>query len=308
MEHRTLTSLDGHQLTVSAVGLGCNNFGRRCDAAETRAVVETALDAGVTLLDTADSYGLEPGTSETYIGRALGVRRKDAIIATKFGFAGGAAPAHVVASAETSLKRLRTDHIDLYQLHRPDPATPIADTLGALDELVRQGKVRFIGCSNLSGAQLTEALTIARDNGLASFVTAQNQYSLLNRHIEGDLVPVCVDHGVGILPFYPLASGLLTGKYVRGAPPPPGTRLGEDTSRARRARDAADFDLLERLTAFALARGRTLLELAMSWTAARPAVVSVISGARTPDQVRQNVAAASWSLTEDDLAEIDRLM
>lgn len=294
-------------MTVSAVGLGCNNFGRRCDAAETRAVVEAALDAGVTLFDTADSYGIEPGTSEEYLGRALGARRKDAVIATKFGFSGGAAPAHVLASAEASLKRLGTDHIDLYQLHRPDPATPIADTLQALDDLVRQGKVRFVGCSNFSGAQLSEALSMARDHGLASFVTAQNQYSLVNRAIERDLVPVCAERNVGILPFYPLANGLLTGKYRRDEPPPADTRLAEDSARARRARSAADFDLLERLEAFAGDRGRSLLDLAMSWTAARPAVASVISGARTPDQVRQNVAAAAWALSDADMAEIDRL-
>ena len=307
MEYRTLHSAGRGALTVSAIGLGCNNFGRRCDAEETRAVIDAALDAGVTLLDTADSYGIEAGSSERYIGQTLGPRRKDVVIASKFGLSGGAAPAYARACAEASLARLGTDYIDLYQIHKPDPATPIVETLGALNDLVTEGKVRFIGCSNFSGAQLTEAIAIARREGYPSFVTAQNQYSLIHRDIEPDLMPVCEAHGVGILPFYPLASGLLTGKYKRGQVPAADMRLAEDTPRAKRARAAADFDLLEALEAFARERGRSLLELAMSWTVARPAIVSVISGARTPDQVRQNVAAAGWALTDAEIEQVDRL-
>lgn len=307
MENRTFTAPGGAALTVSAVGLGCNNFGRRCDAGETRAVVAAALDAGVTLFDTSDSYGDPRGSSEEYLGRALGARREDVVIASKFGWAGGASPAHIAASVEASLKRLGTDRIDLYQLHKPDPATPMEDTLAALDGLVRQGKVRFIGCSNLSGQQLQDALAISSESNIAPFVTAQNQYSLIKREIEADLTPVCVEHGIGILPFYPLASGLLTGKYRRGETPSENWRLGENTPQAKRTRTDANLDAVERLHGFAEARGRPLLELAMSWLAGRPAVASVISGARTPEQVRENAGAAGWKLSEAELEEIDRL-
>lgn len=307
MEYRTLTAPGGVALTVSAVGLGCNNFGRRCDAEETRAVVAAALDAGVTLFDTSDSYGDPRGKSEEYLGKALGTRRKDVVIASKFGWAGGASPAHIAASVEASLKRLGTDCIDLYQLHKPDPATPMEDTLAALDGLVRQGKVRFIGCSNLSGQQLRDALAISSERNIAPFVTAQNQYNLLRREIEADLTPVCVGHGIGILPFYPLASGLLTGKYRRGETPSADWRLGEDTPQAKRARTEVNLDTVERLRGFAEARGHTLLELAMSWLAGQPAVASVISGARRPEQVGDNAKAAGWKLSEAEIEEIDRL-
>jgi aryl-alcohol dehydrogenase-like predicted oxidoreductase len=296
-------------LTVSIVGLGCNNFGWGLQETESERVIHAAIDAGITLLDTADIYG---GTkSETFLGRALAGRRHSVVIATKFGMKvddrrQGAKPAYVRQAADDSLRRLGTDHIDLYQLHTPDPAVPIADTLGALDELVRAGKVREIGCSNFSAAQLADARAEAVKAGTAQFVCVQNELSVLNREPEREVLPECDRLGLAFLPYFPLASGLLTGKYTRGEPPPAGTRLSQAWASSRFMSDAR-LTIVERLTAFAESRNHTLLELAIAWLASKPAVSSVIAGATSPEQIRQNAAAASWALTADDLAEIDRI-
>ena len=295
-------------IDISVVGLGCNAFGRRLDEATSRPVIRAAFDAGITFFDTAEGYG--DGLSEEFIGRALEGRRDQVILATKFGLRthhvpgkGKGSRANAMVAIDKSLKRLGTDHIDLYQLHMPDPTTPIAETLEAMGDMVKAGKVRLIGCSNFSAAQMREAIDTAREMGLESFVTAQNQWSVLDREIEDDLVPVCADHAIGILPFYPLAKGLLTGKYRRDAAAPAGSRL-EGAGDFRRA----DFDELEALESFSTARGFNLLTLAVSWLASQPTVVSVISGAARADQLAQNAAAAGWKMTADDLAEIDRIV
>jgi len=304
MDTRKIGSLD-----VSVVGLGCNNFGGRLDAAGTAAVVSAALDAGITLFDTADIYG---GTrSEEFLGRALGERRRDVVLATKFGMKvdderRGARPEYVHQAAEDSLRRLGTDYIDLYQLHEPDPSVPIADTLGALDELVQAGKVREIGCSNFSVAQLREARAAVRP-GAARFVSVQNQYSLLHREPEQGVLQECEREGLAFLPFFPLESGLLTGKVRRGQRAPEGSRLSEGRYAGRFLSDER-LDVVEELIAFAESRGHTLLELAFSWLLAHPPVASVIAGATKPEQVRANAAAAAWRLTSADLAEIDERM
>jgi aryl-alcohol dehydrogenase-like predicted oxidoreductase len=303
MKKRQIGSLE-----TSIVGLGCNNFGKRLDAERTAAVVRAALDAGITFFDTADVYG---GTrSEEFLGRALAGRRDQVVIATKFGMQlddqrGGARPEYVRQAAEASLRRLGTDYIDLYQLHVPDPDTPIAETLGALNELVRAGKVREIGCSNFSVDQLREAQGAARA-GAARFVSVQNEYSLLHRDPERDVLPECERLGLGFLPYFPLASGLLTGKYRRGQPPPQGSRLAS----GRGAEQLTDQNLMlvEALNDFATSGGDTLLELAISWLLARPVVASVIAGATSPAQVRANVGAAGWRLTEAELAEVDGIV
>jgi len=299
-------------LAVSVVGLGCNNFGGRLDQERTTAVVNAALAAGINFFDTADVYG---GTrSEELVGRALGTRRQSVIVATKFGIPldeqrkGGARPEYIRRALEDSLKRLGSDYIDLYQLHRPDPEVPIADTLGALDELKRAGKVREIGCSNFSVEQLREAET-ARKPGAARFVSVQNQYSLLARDPERGVLAECAALGLGFLPYFPLASGLLTGKYAPGAAPPPASaRLADAAapmgSRFRNERNSAIADALGR---FATQRGHSLLELAFSWLLTRPVVASVIAGATSAEQIRANAAAASWQLGADELGEIDRL-
>ena len=300
-------------LRVSVVGLGCNNFGGRIDLEASRRVVHKALDLGITLFDTADIYG-ERGGSETCLGQILGDRRKDIVLATKFGMPmdtaetlKGGSRRYIMAAVEASLRRLRTDWIDLYQLHRPDPLTPIEETLRALDDLVRQGKVRYVGCSNLAGWQAVEAQWTAKHLGLNAFVSCQDEYSLVVRGIERDLLPAMQTHGLGLLPFFPLASGLLTGKYRRDAPPPAGTRLANTQRLADRYLTDANWQVVERLAPFCAARGHSLLELAFSWLAARPQVASVIAGATKPEQIEQNVAAAGWRLGPDDLAEIDRL-
>jgi aryl-alcohol dehydrogenase-like predicted oxidoreductase len=304
METRRIGSLE-----VSVVGLGCNNFGGRVDAEGTAQVVHAALDAGINFLDTADIYG---GTkSEEYIGRALGPRRDQAVIATKFGGKideqrHGAKPEYVRQAVEDSLRRLATDRIDLYQLHMPDPEVPIADTLGALGELVRAGKVREIGCSNFSVDQLRAAEAAVRP-GAARFVSLQNQYSLMHRDPERDVLPECGRAGLAFLPYFPLASGLLTGKYRQGQPPPEGSRLGSG-GRSASALSEENLARVEALIQFATARGHTLLELAVSWLLARPAVASVIAGATSPAQVRANAAAAGWRLTAAELAEIDAIV
>ncbi len=304
-------SLGSSGLQVSAVGLGCNNFGGRLDAQATRAVVDAALDAGITLLDTADIYG-GLGGSENHLGQALKGRRDQVVLATKFGYAGmdmkyGPAAgarggrAYIRRALEESLRRLRTDHIDLYQLHSPDPATPIAETLAALTELVAEGKIRYIGHSNLTGWQLAEAAHAARETGSVPFVSAQNQWSLLERSAERELVPAARHYGVGVLPYFPLANGLLTGKIRRGAPVPAGSRL--------EGRDAyltdERLDVVEALAALAEKHDRTVLELAIGWLAAQPGCASVIAGATSPEQVRANAAVADRPLDAGLLAEID---
>jgi aryl-alcohol dehydrogenase-like predicted oxidoreductase len=300
-------------LQVSLVGLGCNNFGGRLDLAATRKVVHRALDLGITLFDTADIYG-ERGRSEEYLGESLGARRKDIVLASKFGMAmddagirKGASRRHIMSAVEASLRRLKTDWIDLYQLHQPDPLTPIEETLRALDDLIRQGKVRYIGCSNLPAWQVVEALWASERAGLDRFVCCQDEYSLLVREPERELIPMMERNGLGLLPYFPLASGLLTGKYKRNATMPAGARLTETKRLADRYLSEANWRIVERLEDFCARRDRTLLELAFSWLAARPTVASVIAGATKPEQVEANVRAVEWNLTPEDLAEIDRL-
>jgi aryl-alcohol dehydrogenase-like predicted oxidoreductase len=284
-------------LRVSRVGLGCNNFGGRIDLAATRLVVDAALDAGVTFFDTAEVYGNDGG-SERFLGEILERRRDRAVIATKFGWAhdrGHGEVARIRSSIDGSLARLRTDYVDLYYLHKPDPETPIAETLGALDELVSSGKVRAIGCSNFSAEQLAEADRVAREQGTARFTVLQNQYSLLERSDDEDVLPLCRELGIAYIPYFPLASGLLTGKYRRGEPAPEGTRLhGRELDDARLAR-------VEALEDFADERGHDLLDLAISALASTPGIGSVIAGATKPEQVRANAAAATWHLEADDL-------
>ena len=307
-----LRTLGRSGLKVSVVGIGCNNFGGRIDLEASRAVVHKALDLGITLLDTADMYG-ERGGSETILGKVLGPRRKDVVLATKFGWqmddAGrmkGASRAYIVSAVEASLKRLNTDWIDLYQLHKPDPDTPLEETLGVLNDLVRQGKVRYIGCSNLPAWQVVETRWLSRTRNMEAFVSAQDEYSLLNRDPERELIPALTANRMGLLPYYPLASGLLTGKYGGGSRPQE-ARLVKYKQLGDRSLTQRNLEIAERLGAFAKARGRSLLELAMSWLAGRPAVSSVIAGATRPDQVEANAKAVGWVLSADDLAEIDKL-
>jgi aryl-alcohol dehydrogenase-like predicted oxidoreductase len=309
MDYRTLGTSG---LIVSAVGLGCNNFGIRCDFEQTRAVVNKALDLGITLFDTADSYGRRGG-SETLLGQVLGPRRKEIVLATKFGTAmddegtlKGASRRYIMTAVEASLRRLQTDWIDLYQLHHPDPAVPIEETLRALDDLIRQGKVRHIGSSNFSGRQLIEADETARRADRHRFVSAQNEYSILRRTAEQDAIPAMVTRGVGLLPYFPLASGLLTGKYRR-EDIPPGTRLATPRPHESAFLAAANWTLIEALDRYCRERGRSLLELAVSWLLSKPVVASVIAGATKPEQLEANAAAARWRLTADELTDIERL-
>jgi len=301
MKTRRIGSLD-----VSIVGLGCNNFGMRIDAAATERVVNAALDAGINFFDTADIYGATK--SEEFLGRALKGRRQQAIVATKFGMAvddrrKGARPEYVRRACDDSLKRLATDYIDLYQLHQPDPSVPIADTLGALHDLVKAGKVKEIGCSNFSAEQLDEAAR-ATTPGAASFISVQNEYSLLHREPENSVLPACERLGLAFLPYFPLASGLLTGKFDPEKGAPKDSRLS--LSWTSRFTSEKNVRIAEALKAFAAARNHTLLELAFSWLASRPQVASVIAGATAPEQVRANAAAVK-SLTREELTEIDRL-
>lgn len=305
----TYRQLGDSGLTVSTVGLGCNNFGRRLDQDGTNAVVRQALDSGITLFDTADIYG--HGASEEMLGLALGSERENVVVATKFGMdmQGANGPdwgvrgsrRYIRKAVEASLRRLGTDWIDLYQLHRPDPQTPIDETLTALDELVREGKVRYLGSSNFTGWQVVDADWTARAAGTSRFVSAQNEYSLLERDVEDELVPACEHVGVGLLPFFPLASGLLTGKYRRGEPAPEGTRLSGMADRLA----AADWDTIEQLEAYAAARGLRPIDVAIGGLAAQPAVASVIAGATRPEQVVENVQAGLWEPGAEDLAELD---
>lgn len=307
MEQRPIGSL-----SVSLVGIGCNNFGGRIDAAATQSVVDAALDNGIDFFDTADIYG---GTrSEELLGKALGSRRDDVIIATKFGMGdgtklpAGASATSIASAAEGSLRRLGTDRIDLYQLHAPDDGTPIDETLQAMDRLVRDGKVVEIGCSNFDGPRLDDAASAADKHGTARFVSVQNELSMLRRRGEPDLLASAARHDLAILPYFPLASGMLTGKYLRGEEPPAGTRLAGLTGDGReKALSDRRFDVVEALDGFARERGHTLLELAMSWLAGLPNLVSVIAGATKPEQVRANADAVGWKLTEEERAEVDRL-
>ena len=288
-------------LEVSLTGLGCNNFGWRIDAAQSARVVQAALDSGIDFFDTADIY--DKGHSEEYLGRALAGRRREAVIATKFGMKfdetrHGARPEYVRQAVEDSLRRLGTDYIDLYQLHQPDPSTPIADTLGALGDLVRQGKVREIGCSNFSAQQIREAG--------GRFVSVQNQYNLLHREPEAEVLPECRRSDLAFLPYFPLANGLLTGKYRKGQPLPPGSR--GDAGWGPKVFTEENLDKVERLVQFVATRGHSLLELAFSWLAAQPTVASVIAGAVSAEQVEANAAATRWNLAPEDLRQIDALL
>jgi aryl-alcohol dehydrogenase-like predicted oxidoreductase len=298
-----LVRLGDSGLSASRVGLGCNNFGGRIDLDATRSVVEAALEVGVTFFDTAEVYG-DGGGSERFLGEILESRREKVVLATKFGWGGqsGDGTADNVRTAiEGSLERLRTDYVDLYYLHKPDPSTPIGETLSALDELVRQGLVRAIGCSNFSAEQLAEADRVARENGTARFTVLQNHYSLLRRDDDADVLPLCRELGVSYIPYFPLASGLLTGKYRRGEPAPEGTRM------AGREIEAERFDRVEACTAFAEEHGHSLHELAICALASTPGVGSIIAGATKPEQVRANAAALTWRLDERELGALANL-
>jgi aryl-alcohol dehydrogenase-like predicted oxidoreductase len=299
-------------IEVSVVGLGCNNFGAMpVDAS--RRVVDKAIELGITLFDTADVYG-NRGGSESQLGEILGPRRKDIVLATKFampmddaGAKSGASAAYIRQACEDSLKRLKTDWIDLYQQHRPDPKTPIEETLRALDDLMKQGKVRAIGCSNMPKDQLEEAQTTSRDLYLAAYVTAQDEYSLLVRGIETALAPTLEKDGMGFLPYFPLASGLLTGKYEKGKDIPTGTRYARMGRFGERYMTDENWRIVEALTMFAKAKGHSLLELAFAWLVAHPYLSSVIAGATRPEQVEQNVKAAAWKLSAAEIYEVNRL-
>ncbi|MEU5548590.1 MULTISPECIES: aldo/keto reductase [unclassified Micromonospora] len=309
----TYRRLGDSGLVVSVVGIGCNNFGRKLDLDGTRAVVDAALDVGINFFDTADIYGEPHGASEAQLGAALKGRRDDVVIGTKFGMSMGGGNGrdfsvrgsrrYVIRAVEASLRRLDTDYIDLYQFHEPDPGTPIEETLTALDDLVRAGKVRYLGNSNFAGWQIADADWTAKTRGTARFVSAQNHYSLLNRDAEIEVLPACERFGLGMLPFFPLANGLLTGKYKRGEAPPAGSRLAGGGRYAQRLA-AADWDTIEGIEAYAAERGVSMLHVAIGGLAAQPAVTSVIAGATTPDQVRANAEAGNWQPGEADLTAL----
>lgn len=312
----TYRPLGSSGLMVSVVGIGCNAFGRRVDQDGVGSILAAARDSGVTLLDTADIYGGEPGQSESMLGEALRGHRDEFVVATKFGmdmqgangqdFGALGSRRYIRRAVEASLRRLRTDHIDLYQLHRPDPLTPLEETLEALTDLVREGKVLYLGCSNFDGWQVADASWTSSTAGLASFVSVQNEYSLLDRTVEDEVAPACERFGLGILPFFPLARGLLTGKYQRGAAAPAGSRAALEADRAGWLADA-DWDRLEALRGFADERGLELLDVAIGGLAAQPAVASVISGATSAEQVTRNARAALWEPDAADLAALDQL-
>jgi len=312
----TYRPLGASGLMVSAVGIGCNAFSRRVDASGVSDILDAAQDVGVTLLDTADTYGVEPGASEELLGKALEGRREEFVVATKFGMdARGlngtdhgvrGSRRYVRRAVEGSLRRLRTDHIDLYQLHVPDPVTPVEETLAALTELVREGKVRYVGCSNFAGWQVADAAWTAATKNLERFVSAQNRYSLLDRGLEQEVVPACERFGLGVLPFFPLEYGLLTGKYRRGEGAPEGSRAALDPDRAGWLAKA-EWDRIEALEAYAGDRDLTILDVAIAGLAAQPTVSSVISGATRGDQVRANAAALRWQPTVEDLAELNSI-
>ena len=308
MEYRRLGDSG---LKVSEIGLGCNNFGMRIDQDATNAVIDAAIEHGVTFLDTADVYGGQ-GKSEEMMGNALKGKRHQVVLATKFaspmgpGKRGGSRR-YIIEAVEASLKRLQTDYIDLYQMHQPDKDTPIEETLGALDDLVTQGKVRYIGNSNFTGWQIADADWTARSEHLNHFVSAQNNYSLLERKVEFEVTPACERFGLGVLPFFPLASGLLTGKYRRGEAPGADTRLAAWGARGQAALSDKNFDKLEALSGYAEARGHDLLELAFAWLLGHGVVSSVIAGATKPEQVKANAAAGSWKMTPEEVAEVSEL-
>jgi aryl-alcohol dehydrogenase-like predicted oxidoreductase len=308
-----LRQLGSSGLTVSVVGLGCNQFRIKMDDAAVNDTVSAALDAGVTLFDTADIYGGRGGSEES-LGLALRGRRERAVVATKFGMDMGdgtvarGSRRYIRTAVEASLRRLQTDWIDLYQYHEPDGVTPIAETLAALDELVDEGKVRYIGSSNLAAWQVVDAEWTARSSHRERFISAQNRYSLLEREVERELAPAALRCGVGILPFYPLAAGVLTGKYRRGEQPPVGSRLAGQPHRAAEMLTETTHALVERLEAFGRERGHSMLDVAIAGLASRPAVGSVIAGATSPEQVRANAAAGDWALSAEDQAELDTLL
>jgi aryl-alcohol dehydrogenase-like predicted oxidoreductase len=308
-----IRNLGGSGLRVSAVGLGCNNFGQRVDLEGSRKVIHKAIDLGITLFDTADIYS-NMGGSETVLGEVLGDRRKDIVLATKFskpmsedGTKQGASRRYIMSAVEASLKRLKTDYIDLYQQHDYDAMTPIDETLRALDDLIRQGKVRYVGNSNFPAWRIAEAEHVARAMNVNRFVSCQDEYSLVVRDIEKDLLPCAQACNLGLLPFFPLASGLLTGKYRRGQAAPDDTRFSKIPRLRDRYVTPHNEEIVEKLQTFAQARGHTMLELAFSWLAGRPQVASVIAGATRVDQVEQNVRAIGWSLSAEETAEIDRI-
>jgi len=307
-----MRKLGSSSLTISAIGVGCMNFGSMCDQTATDAIVGTAFDLGVNFFDVADIYGGTMNRSEAMLGKALGGRRSQAIVATKFGAklggGGGAAPGggsadYIVKAVEAILTSLGTDYIDLYQHHFPDAGTPLDETLRALDDLVRTGKIRHIGCSNYTGQMLSAAFETTSRLKLTPFVAAQNRYSLLTRDIEQDLVPACLTHGVGVLPYFPLESGLLSGKYRKGKPLPEGSRFAKWRGGGSFASDAR-YEIVERLAEYGESLGRSVLDLAVGWLMAQPAVTSVIAGVTRPEQLVQNVAAGSWGPSTEQLAEI----
>ena len=309
MNHRKLGPSD---LQVSTIGLGCNNFGfvAAMDVEASRKVIDKAIDSGINFFDTSDSYG----TSENILGEVLGERRKKIVLATKFGSKpnalgekSGASRGYVLAEAEESLRRLRTDWIDLYQIHYPDPKTPVEETLRALDDLVKSGKVRYVGCSNFSAAQLEEAEHTAKAHRLTKLISSQDEFSLVARDIEHDRLPLIEKFGMSELPYFPLASGLLTGKHKRGQPAVKGTRLADKPSLAERYLHDANHAKVERLEKFATEHGHTLLQLAFSWLLAHKTVASVIAGATKPEQIEANAKAGEWKLSTAELAEVDRI-
>ncbi|RKN13403.1 aldo/keto reductase [Micromonospora musae] len=313
----TYRRLGDSGLVVSVVGIGGNNFGRNIGLDGTRAVVDAALDAGINFFDTADIYGEPQGGSEEVLGQALKGRRDDVVVATKFGMnmnglngpdhGARGARRYIARAVEASLRRLDTDYIDLYQMHEPDPGTPIDETLAALDDLVRAGKVRYLGNSNFTGWQIADADWVASSNGRSRFISAQNHYSLVERSVETEVVPACERFGLGLLPFFPLANGLLTGKYRRGEAPPAGSRLSGGGRYAARFA-AANWDLIEAIGRYADERGLSMLQVAIGGLAAQPAVTSVIAGATTPEQVRANAAAGSWQPTDEDLEALREIL
>jgi aryl-alcohol dehydrogenase-like predicted oxidoreductase len=311
-------------LRVSLIGLGCNNFGGRIDEAASEKVIDKAFDLGITFFDTADVYGqfsptgkvdhTSKGASERVLGKYLGERRKDIVLATKFsqpmdadGRLSGASRRYAITAVEASLKRLNTDWIDLYYVHRDDPKTPIEETLRALDDLIKAGKIRYAACSNYPAWRTTEAAWTARFNNLNGFIACQAEFSLLNRQAQKELVPALAAHGLGLVPYYPLAGGALTGKYRKGAPMPEGARITQGKRYSEKFLGDNKQEIIEALVAFAEARGHTLLELAMSWLAAQPQIGSIIAGATKTDQLEANAKAVNWKLSEEDLAEIDKI-
>ena len=310
MEYRNLGSSG---LRVSLVGLGCNNFGMRLDLEQTRAVVDRAFDLGITLFDTADMYGGRGG-SETQLGKILGHRRKDIVLASKFGMAMsddgtkiGASRRYIMSAVEDSLRRLKTDWIDLYQLHQPDPLTPLDETMQALDDLVTQGKIRYIGCSNLPSWQVVESQWISKSMGLNRFVSCQDEYNILNRNVEAELIPAMQKYGCGLLPYFPLASGLLTGKYKR-TEMPEGARLTDMPTFANRIYlTDENFDIVDNLNKFAHKTGHSILELAFGWMASRPTTASIIAGATKPEQIDANVVAVNWVLSQSEIDEVNKI-